>query len=40
MYVYIYIYIPKKILYAKITYCDHPNKNFEYLDLRITKFWI
>ena len=29
---YIYIYI-----YVKLTYCDNPNKNVEYLDLRITK---
>ena len=39
MYIYIYIF-QKKLLYAKITYYDHPNKNFEYLDLRITKFLI
>ena len=37
----IYIYIfPKKILYAKLIYCDHPNKNVEHLDLRITKIWV
>ena len=37
--VYIYIYIfAKKILYAKLTYCDYLNKNFEHPELRITKF--
>ena len=30
----------KKILYAKLTYCDHPNKNIEYPNLRITKIWV
>ena len=35
------IYTPvKNILYAKLTYCDHPNKNYEHSDLRITKIWI
>ena len=29
--------LAKKILYAKLTYYDYPNKNFEYPDLRITK---
>ena len=32
--------LAKKILYAKITYCDYPNKIFEHLDLRITKIWV
>ena len=33
-----YIYtLVKKILYDKLTYCDHPNKNIEHPDLRITK---
>ena len=27
----------KKKLYTKLTYCDHPNKNREYPDLKITK---
>ena len=36
-----YIYtLTKKILYAKLTYCDHPNKNNEHPDLRITKIWV
>ena len=36
-----YIYtLVKKILYAKLTYCDHPNKNIEHPDLRITKIWV
>ena len=30
----------KKLLYVKLTYCDHPNKNIEHLDLRITKSWV
>ena len=30
----------KKQLYAKLTYCDHLNKNVEHSDLRITKFWV
>ena len=28
------------MLYAKLTYCNYPNKNFEHSDLRITKFWV
>ena len=28
------------MLYAKLTYCDYLNKNFEYPDLRITKIWV
>ena len=32
--------MPKKNLYAKLIYCDHPNKNVEYFDLRITKIWV
>ena len=24
-------------VYFKLTYCDHPNKNKEYLDLKITR---
>ena len=39
--IYIYIYtFAKKILYAKLIYCDHPNKNVEHPDLRITKIWV
>jgi len=30
----------KKKLYAKLTYCDHPNKNYERPNLRITKIWV
>ena len=30
----------KKILYAKLIYCDYHNKNFEHFDLRITKIWV
>ena len=30
-------HVAKKILYAKLTYCDHPNKNVEHPDLRIIK---
>ena len=37
---YIHNTLAKKILYAKLTYCDYPNKNVEHLDLRITKIWI
>ena len=32
--------LTKKILYAKLTYCDQPNKNVEHPDLRITKIWV
>ena len=32
--------LAKKILYAKLTYCDHPNKKFYHPDLRITKIWV
>ena len=32
----IYIFVKKK-LYAKLTYCDYLNKNFEHSDVRITK---
>ena len=32
--------LTKKILYAKLTYCDHPNKNYEHPDLRITQIWV
>ena len=36
-----YIYtLTKNILYAKLIYCDHLNKNFEHLDLKITKIWV
>ena len=24
----------------KLTYCDYSNKNFEHVDLRITKIWV
>ena len=34
----IYIYTCKKILYAKLIYFDHPNKNVEHPNLKITKF--
>ena len=30
----------KKILYAKLTYYNHPNKNVEYPNLRIIKIWV
>ena len=30
----------KKILYAKLTYCDQSNKNVKYPNLRITKIWV
>ena len=30
----------KKKLYVKLTYCDHPNKNVEHPNLRITKSWV
>ena len=36
----VYIHLPKKILYAKLTYCDHPSKNVKQPDLRITKIWV
>ena len=42
VHIYIYIYthtLAKKKLYAKIIYCDHPNKNVEHPGLRITKIW-
>ena len=29
--------LAKKIFKAKLTYCDHSNKNVEHLDLRIVK---
>ena len=32
--------LAKKILYAKLTYCDHLNKNFEHPNLRIIKIWV
>ena len=32
--------LAKKILYAKLIYCDHPNKIVKHLNLRITKIWI
>jgi len=35
-----YTYTCQKKLYAKLTYCDHPNTNVEHLDLRITKIWV
>ena len=35
--VYIFATKKKKKIYTKLTYCDHPNKNREYLDLKITK---
>ena len=38
MCIYIYIYIlAQKILFAKLTYFDHPNINVEHSDLKITK---
>ena len=33
----IYIHLPKIKLYAKLTYCDYPNKIVEHPNLRITK---
>ena len=30
----------QKILYAKLTYFDHLDKNIEHPDLRITKIWV
>ena len=33
-------HLPKKILYAKLIYCDHPSKNVEHPNLRITKIWV
>ena len=30
----------KKLLYIKLTYCDHSNKNVEYPNLRISKNWV
>ena len=38
--VYIYILIKKYILYTKLTYFDHPNKNVKHLDLKITRIWV
>ena len=36
-----YIYtLTKNILYAKLTYCKYPNKNFEHPNLRITKILV
>jgi len=35
-----YIYTCQNILYAKLTYYDYFNKNYEHTDLRITKIWI
>ena len=35
----IYILV-KKILYAKLIYCDYPNKNVKHPDLKITKIWV
>ena len=32
--------LAKKILYAKLTYCNYLNKNVEHPDLRITKIWV
>ena len=37
----IYIYtLAKNILYAKLTYCDYPNKIFEHPNLIIIKIWV
>ena len=36
----VYIHLLKKILYTKLAYCDNPNKNVEYPNLRITKNWV
>ena len=30
----------KQKIDVKLTYCDHPNKDVEYFDLRITKIWV
>ena len=35
----IYTFV-KKLLYVKLTYCDHSNKNVKQLGLRITKSWV
>ena len=35
----IYIFV-KKILYTKLTCCDHPNKNYVYPDLKSIKIWV
>ena len=32
--------LAKKLLYVKLTYCDHLNKNIEHIDLKITKSWV
>ena len=36
----VYIYLQKKKLYTKLTYCDNYNKNVEYPYLKITKIWV
>ena len=33
-------HLSKKILYAKLIYCNHPSKNVEHPNLRITKIWV
>ena len=33
-------HVAKNILYIKLTYCDHLNKNIEHFNLRITKIWV
>ena len=32
--------LAKNILYTKLIYCDHYNKNIEHSNLRITKIWV
>ena len=34
------MFYQKKKLYVKLTYFDHPNKNVEHPDMRITKSWV
>ena len=36
----IYTLAKKKKLYVRLNYLDHPNKNVEYPELRITKSWV
>jgi len=36
-----YIHLLKNsYIYVKLIYCDHPNKNIEYSDLRVTEIWV
>ena len=42
--VYIYmcvcVYLQKIKLYAKLTYCDYPNKNIKHPNLKIIQIWV